>query len=124
MFGNARILFEGTAFEGQDPFVLVDTDLLSPPTYEDVVEDATLHVRVGPDADDQAVAIPDCCYLLVVSDIDVVLRLDDGETAMTTRHFVVGGGASPTIAISARDLLFTGDTANTANVQITYLTAT
>lgn len=121
MIGNLRLIYEGTPAAGGDPEDQIDTDELDPPVYEDVVVTSEIRRQIASGATDVAVAIPDSCFLLILSDVEVLLRLNTGETQMRVRTFEAGGDDSEAVAVPARTLLFSGNGVSVANIRVLYL---
>lgn len=118
MKGSIRNILEVIADPGTNPTLQVDTDELSPVSYSDLTVRSEQFRTIAPSATDQAIAIPDCCLLLILSDEPFLLKLDAGETELRGRSFQIGAEDSDHIAISARDILVSGNGASTANIAV------
>lgn len=121
MQASLRSIYEVIPSAGVDPEVQLDTDELSPPTYEDIVVRGEQHLQIGPAISDQPVAIPNSCIVIVLSDEPILLRLAAGETQMRTRHFVCGAEDETGRALTARNILISGNGTTTANVRVLYV---
>lgn len=121
MEGNVRLVYEGTSAEGLNPDVQIDTDDLDPPRYVDVVVSSETRRQIPASGSDVTVAIPDCCFLMVLSDAETLMRLAAGQAQLKLRTFEVGGADQEVVAIAATSLVFSPNGVSVANVRIVYL---
>lgn len=113
-----RQILEVIPTTGVDPELQIDTDELGPPVYEDLTNRRDFQMSIAPSDDDVAVAIPDCCLLLLFADEPVLVRLADGEQQLRVRHLALGSEDSDHNAIDSNELLISGNGADTADVRI------
>lgn len=120
MQASLRLIYEVIPSAGVDPEVQIDTDELSPPAFVDLVVRGEQHLQIGPSVTDQAVAVPNSCIVLVFSDEPILMRLSAGETQLRARFFAVAAEDETGRAVTARNLLLSGNGTTTANVRVLY----
>lgn len=118
MTGSLQLIFELLAATAVDPSVAVDTDALTPAKYADLIVVSDQILSIGPAVVNQAVALPACCLVLIVSDKLITLRLASGETPLAIRYFVTAGADNGDTAYPAQSLLLSGNTVDTASVRV------
>jgi hypothetical protein len=122
MQANSRTVYEATASQGLNPTVQIDTDDLSPPAYADIVASGEKVLQIAPADANIAVALPDCCFVLLLSDEPIDVRLLTGETVLSDiREIKIGGTDETVIAYPAGSLRLSGNGATTATVRVVWL---
>lgn len=118
MILTPRVLWEQFPASGQPASVRWDTDLHSPPIFENLVGSLVQELVVGPTATVNLVLSSPACAFLLVSDVAVLVRLLSGETQMRTRLFLVAAEDETGAAIPAQTLVLAGNSTTTANVKV------
>jgi hypothetical protein len=116
-----RLILELVTQAGNDPSCVLDTDEettagLSLTGFDTLVPGQV--IQVGPSDIDVPFAISDALAVVVFSDIAVKMRLAAAEKQMNGLLWAFQGADELNEMLAAGSLLFTGDTANTANVTI------
>jgi hypothetical protein len=117
---TTRILQRRYAATGQNPDTTLDTDLLSPPVFADVVAAVRKSIVIVPADTTTTLAIPDCCSFTLTSDQPVKFRWSSGEKLLTTRRIHVDGEDEGAVAVPSSTLVLNGNTVSTAHVEIVY----
>lgn len=118
MILTPRVIWEQFPASGQPASVRWDTDLHSPPIFEDLVGSLLQELVVGPTATVNMALSAAACALLLVSDEPVLVRLVTGETQMRVRMLLVAAEDETGIAIPAQTLVLAGNSTTTANVKV------
>lgn len=112
-----RILFSLTD-GGTDADVELDSARVSPLTFDGVLAKVDQTIQVGPAVVDQAVALPACSLVVLISDEPVKVRLLTAETEVTVRALVIAGDDARATAFGAASIRLSGNGTNTAKVRI------
>jgi len=118
MILTPRVIWEQFPASGQPASVRWDTDLQSPPIFEDLVGSLAQELTVGPTATVNVVLSTAACAFLLVSDDAVLVRLLSGETQMRVRMLLVAAEDETGAAVPAQTLVLAGNSSTTANVKV------